>query len=133
MDEDVTRLKPQRISSRRGILILLSGQVPFIETRGSIMQGKDTTIDTVTEDSVSVLMLGVALRHAVECMEEMIEYVPEFFRHKWGYQGDINKARETLVGYFDCVDETSTDSESTTKTLTLTLDGKTLTTILLGE
>ena len=64
------------------------------------MQGHHLTQETATDDSVAVLMLGVALRQAVEVMEEMINYVPEYFQKKWNYQGDIDEAKTRLVDYF---------------------------------
>ena len=37
-----------------------------------------------------------ALEDALEGMEDMIGYVPEYFRDKWGHQGYIDRARIVL-------------------------------------
>lgn len=37
-----------------------------------------------------------ALREAIYAMEDMIEYVPEYFRTKWQHDDAIKDAREVL-------------------------------------
>lgn len=38
------------------------------------------------------------LEDALEGLEEMIGYVPEYFRDKWDLQGYIDRAKEALKG-----------------------------------
>lgn len=37
-----------------------------------------------------------ALEDALDGLEEMIGYVPEYFREKWGHDAYIDRAREVL-------------------------------------
>ena len=40
--------------------------------------------------------LIAALEDAIEGMEEMINYVPEYFREKWGHDDYLRRARQAL-------------------------------------
>lgn len=51
----------------------------------------------MSESARQRLMLRKALEEAVEGMEDMIAYVPEYFREKWDHQGYINRAKEALT------------------------------------
>lgn len=41
--------------------------------------------------------LEAALRDAIEGMEDMLPYVSEYFREKWGHQGYIDRAKAALA------------------------------------
>lgn len=42
-------------------------------------------------------LLRKALEDALEGMEDMFPYVPEFFRWKWDHQGYIDRAKAALA------------------------------------
>jgi hypothetical protein len=43
--------------------------------------------------------LVAALRDALDGMEDMIGYVPEYFRVKWDHQGYIDRAKAALAEF----------------------------------
>lgn len=45
------------------------------------------------------LELIAALKDALDGMEGMIDYVPEYFQEKWQLGGYIDRARATLADY----------------------------------
>jgi hypothetical protein len=45
--------------------------------------------------------LVAALKDAVDGMEDMIGYVPGYFREKWDHQGYIDRANVVLAEYED--------------------------------
>jgi len=46
--------------------------------------------------SDDIRRLTDALKDALEGMEDMFPYVPEFFQEKWEHQGYIDRARKAL-------------------------------------
>lgn len=45
------------------------------------------------------LVLTEALRDALDGLEDMIGYVPEYFQYKWDHQGYVKRARAALAEY----------------------------------
>lgn len=43
--------------------------------------------------------LIAALKDALDGMEDMFPYVPEFFREKWDHQGYIDRAKAVLAEF----------------------------------
>lgn len=43
--------------------------------------------------------LGSELEEAIEAMEDMILYVPEYIRNKWNHDGALSRARGALKSY----------------------------------
>lgn len=43
-----------------------------------------------------ILGLAAALENAIEGMEDMIGYVPDYFQEKWDHQGYIDRAKAAL-------------------------------------
>lgn len=41
--------------------------------------------------------LQTALEYALEEMEDMVTYVPEYFREKWGYDASIEFVRTVVA------------------------------------
>jgi hypothetical protein len=56
----------------------------------------DNTAPTPGQHAARVTELEAALRDALEGMEDMVGYVPEYFRERWSHQGYIDRARAAL-------------------------------------
>jgi len=58
------------------------------------------TTDTLeTQALIMVGFLASELEEAIEGMEDMIPYVPDYFRNKWNHDAFITRARAALVSY----------------------------------
>lgn len=51
------------------------------------------------EDADYLANLRLALEDAVEGMEEMLPYVPEYFRTKWSLDEFLNNGRKAVAYY----------------------------------
>jgi hypothetical protein len=54
----------------------------------------------MSESAREKLELIEALKDALDGMQDMIGYVPEYFQEKWSHQGYIDRAKAVLE-YFD--------------------------------
>lgn len=48
----------------------------------------------VSDIDAETLRLRTVLAGAIDCMEDMVTYVPAFFREKWGYDAEIARLKE---------------------------------------
>lgn len=53
----------------------------------------------MNESAREKLRLIAALKDALEGMEDMIGYVPEYFQEKWSHQGYIDRAKAVLAEF----------------------------------
>lgn len=59
--------------------------------------------ESVDRDFIAILDLRHILQDAIEGMEEMLHYVPEYFQKKWDHQGYIDRAKQCLADTESCV------------------------------
>lgn len=70
----------------------------FVDDRRA-MRAARVAQDIREEASSREQALAAALADAVEGMEDMIDYVPDYFRQKWGHNGYLERGRAALGLY----------------------------------
>lgn len=66
------------------------------EERDVVLRSARRTEAALVRKEAEAAVLRVALENAIEGIEDMIVYVPEYFREKWGYDESLARIREAV-------------------------------------